>query len=359
MAVNEFEYSHSRQPSSGAVIRDFPHRATLVSSKDPLAPLPPQRHGSYAIRHRKSHRPNSSVDHEGRAPTIVSTIISPTASRRASIKRQKRFMMSHQELKSKYFYPVNGPRRLHSRRGKYRTSVELDASMNYINIDAAMSKDLCVNQYVKSFQVKRSEYIKVDPMLTEQVKSLTVDSKNNIILYTPMPTVAHTSVADAEQILSQELRKLGKLSTDTRTASEPSTRRMRQRMGTFPLAQKASLVRTRSLPARVKDDRLETLWNLYLRRVVADRIRWRLTHMQQDGPRYRSRGSVVSSVETDFFLSHLLTDESAEPRTPNPHVTGNSHDSASSSYSSPRRRAMLDSLEQLMNEVQSVMSTVS
>jgi hypothetical protein len=370
MTVNEFEYTHSRHQSGAAVILEFPHRATLLSSKEQLAPL---RQGSYAIRHRRPHKFTESTYLEGKVPTIVTALESSNASRRPSIQTRRRFMMNRKELKNKFFYPVNGPKRLNSRRGKYRTSVELDASMNYINIDASMSKDLCVNQYVISYELPKRELIKMDPQLREQVKAITVDSKNNVILYTPIPTEGNSSVADAEQILNDELKKLGKpISLSSLRKNSNGFRYSRDKRATFPFSQKPSLLRTRSLPSKVQDERLETLWNLYLRRVIAARIKWRMHHMNQESD-YKptsNRFSMVSSVDTAFFMNHLLKTENSEndrllTSEQSDHIshlepqnTGGSRESFVSAKSSPRRRAMLDSLEQLMIEVESVLSTV-
>lgn len=354
---------HTKQDSE-PVIKDFPSRAALMSSRDDLIRQHTQiqRHESYAMRIRAQKRSEASNELYGRAPTIVSSVASPTGSRRSSIKRRKRFMLNKREMHNKFFYPVNGPKRHYSRRGKYRTSLELDASMNYVNIDVSMSKDLCVNQYVGAYSVTDRELLKLDPELKEEVKAITVDSKNNIILYTPVPTIGQSSITDAEQILNDELLKLG--SPVTLTAVSPLINKTpdgkTHRLFTYPPDHSHRLLRTNSLPVRPHNERLEAVWNLYLRRVIAERIKWRLTHMHSDSStddqRFSQRFSVVSSVETNFFINHVLHHDEEIPPPLEPQHTGDSKESFISTRGSPRRQAMFESLEQLMHDVESMIS---
>ncbi|CDR45562.1 CYFA0S19e00430g1_1 [Cyberlindnera fabianii] len=402
--------THRRFPSANQPeIKVFENRGMLLKSQDNLTQTL-QHKGSIA---RRNHRPTPSGESHGRAPTIVSSVVSPTVSRNPSIQRQKRFMMSRKEVKNKFFYPVKGPKRLRSKRGKYRTKSELDASIDYINFDSSMAKDLCLNKYVTAFEFKKQDIIKIDPQIRSSIKVITVDSKNNYILYSPDPTSGKNSViADAEQILNMELQKLGKPVTFMRTSSNrqgknfPEYRIIRpdfHRYDTFPITEKATLIRTNSLPTKFNDAKLEALWNLYLRRVIAARIKWRLTHssqeyldqtVQQQEQHERKkphRMSMASSVETGFFMNQKLNrqqsfpvpykqsspddasnDESfksahmrwgkssSDTSMPNVVQVGTGYESLaySSSGDSPRRQVMLDSLEQLMNEVTSVISEI-
>ncbi len=259
------------------------------------------------------------ISPEGKAPTIVSTIISPTVTRQHSFKKKKRYMLSSREVKNHFFYPVKAPRRKRSRRGKFRNSVELDASMNYVNIDSSMSKDLCLNQRVKAYEISLPELIKIEPALKETTKAITIDSNNNYIIYTPDPTIGKNSViSDAEQLLDQELLKLGTPITFNKATTPvlpqyKFNRPFFNRYDTYPIAGSHQLLRTRSLPSKWRQEGLQDLWNLYLRRVVAARIMWRLKHISSEPNLKHARPSFSSSVDTGFFINSLLKNNAMLP----------------------------------------------
>lgn len=293
-------------------------------------------HNAFESFTKKTHNKNVSINGEiaspeGKAPTIVSTIISPTVTRQHSFKRKKRFMVSSKEVKNQFFYPVNAPKRRRSRRGKFRNSIELDASMNYVNIDSSMSKDLCLNQQVKAYEISFPELIKREPDLKESTKAITIDSNNNYIIYTPNPTLGKNSViSDAEQLLDQELLKLGTPITFNKATTPilPKYKVNRpyfNRYDTFPFSDRQQLIRTRSLPSKLKQDGVQELWSLYLRRVIAGRIRWRLEHMRSE-PR---RPSFSSSVDTGFFMNTLLKKNAMVPKQSSSSSAAESSDSES------------------------------
>lgn len=382
MTVNEFEYSPtdqfpvSRRSSDEIVqLKDFPHRASLRPSVELPEVTSVRRHGSDTVRQR-ALRSQSQQQH-GHSASVHSQLSPAESKRSPSIRKKKRFMMSKTEVKRKFFYPVNAPKRELSRRGKYRTRYELNSCFNYMNIDVGMSKELCINQYVRSYYIRDGDLIKPNPQLHEEVKSITVDSNNRVILYTPAPTDRNSSVADAEQILNEQLQKLGDTSALAKTSPLSRSSHMKT-FATFPPTRKPNfaLRRTNSLPVRIKNNRLETLWNLYLRRAIARRIKWRLEHMGQSSSDFTSKSYKLSretSVETSFFMSHVLHEdgnESKEETTStqdhqSPNQRDNKHDGSQESVlssprspTSPRRDEMMDSLERLIKEVESIISTV-
>lgn len=360
---------HHRRFPSIPTIKEIPNRGAFN----------PTYHKQNAFQ---SSTKNEDVLLEGRAPTIVSTLISPTGSRRNSIKRKKRFMVNSKELKTQFFYPVKAPRRRRSRRGKFRNSVELDNSLNYINIDSSMSKDLCLNQTVRAYEISNTELLKLEPSLKETTKAITIDSNNNYIIYTPNPTLGKNSIiSDAEQLLDQELLKLGTPITYNKAITPvlPEYKIDRpyfNRYDTYPITERPQLLRSKSLPSKFKQDGVHGMWNLYLRRVIAARILWRLQHVKPDAAMRRT--SITSSVETGFFMNALLknnamlptqlksdnedssSDEVEEPMTDDDQVENIITEENASVHSRNSQRSrestqeVLGSLESLLNEMRSI-----
>ncbi|CCH41063.1 hypothetical protein BN7_600 [Wickerhamomyces ciferrii] len=315
---------HDTASHSNTLHRRYPSVPTIkeIPNRNAFNPTYHKKHAFQSNRNTLI----GEVGSIGKAPTIESTIISPTVTRKNSIIRQKkRHMISSKELKNKFFYPVNAPKRKKSRRGKFRNSFELNSSMNYINIDSSMSKDLCLNQQVKAYELPPKELIKLEPKLKETTKAITIDSKNNYIIYTPNPTAGKNSlISDPEQILDQELLKLGTPITFNK-ANTPILpeyefeRPYFNRYDTFPKEDPISyLHRTRSLPPKFNNkEGIEELWKLYLRRVISARIKWRLENLNKElkpgfNPR---RKSASSSVDTSYFMSTLLKQNGKIPQT--------------------------------------------
>jgi len=376
--------AHHRRYPSIPTIKEVPNRGAFNPTYHEQNAFEPP------IEKIDNHEEEPLFSPEGRAPTIVSTVISPTVTRQHSkIRKKKRFMISSKELRNQFFYPVKAPKRKRSKRGKFRNSVELDASMNYVNIDSSMSKDLCLNQQVKAYEIECPELIKMEPKLKETTKAITIDSNNNYIIYTPSPTMGKNSViSDAEQLLDQELLKLGTPITFNKNATPvlPEYKIDRpyfNRYDTYPIAERQNLIRTRSLPTNpsksVNRNGVQGLWNLYLRRVIAARISWRLEHMRAESqPR---KPSMSSSVETGFFMNALLknnamlpprkscedtveedntsAEEVEEPVTDDDHES-KIVDEASSRYSRDTNGSggstgeVLGSLDSLLNEMRSI-----
>jgi hypothetical protein len=350
-------------------------------------------------------------------------ITSPKRSK--SIKRKNRkFMINSKEARSKFFYPVNAPRRRRSMYGKYRSSFELKATMDYINIDTSMSKDLFLDKLVDCYEVPNRELLKMNPVIIGTTKTVALDSDDNMVIYTPNPTTGKNSIiTDAEQRLEKEILKLNSPALyEKKKIRLPEYRIPRpyyNRYHTVPLSKHHSLSRTKSLPTKFKDDRVEGLWHLYLRRVICGRIAWRLAHSSQpnivktqyqyeihnqsedqtqsggyrdsttaSGSVYglgmmRQPSAAPSSVDTGFFVNAELqespkisatksssnlylsplnsraykSDEDInEPITDDELGTGSFISGSSGTQISSIRQAMFDSLDRLMVDVNSVIT---
>lgn len=423
-----YTLSHRRYPSMPP-IKDNVNRGQLLKSQENLLLEQINNTKPYSQKGVKSEA-LSVVN--GQTPSIVSTMISPTLTRKTSHIKRNKGMMNYKEFKSRFFYPVNGPKRRRSRNGKYRNKKELNAIMEYINIDSSISKDLCINQYVRAFELPPNYISKLDPKLKESVKAITIDSNNNYIIYTPNPTTSKNSViSNAEQRLDEELVKLGNPIAFTRKDHHyilPEYRIHRpplKKFDTVPMSMPTTLTRTMSLPIKFKDEKVVALWNLYLRRVIAERIKWRLLHSnyrdsklpssfqrKRDEQRRSSeitdkclnknrRFSDTSSVDTNFFLDTLLRNSVGLPLNPTssssedgskkkkkrrhdrkkrkskrrsrrvikreedsasepeePVTDGESVLSSPVESGSPSRRAMYDSLEELMVEMNAIMTDI-
>lgn len=437
---DEITQVHERFPNMPP-IKNVENRGNLKSSLNDLV-VPPRNKDRFV--HRKvASNVSKSFPKDGVAPSIISSIKPPVEpmnedpltrkSSRKMKRKTRRFMQSIDEAKNHFFYPVHAPKRRRSKNGKYRSSLELRATMDFINLDRTIAREICLNQLVESYQVQNRDLIKLNPPLIQSTKAITFDSDNNIIIYTPNSTSKNSTINNAEEILDKELKKLDVYKKSVRLPEYKIPRPFYNRYDTAPLTRYPSLIRTRSLPAKFRDENVETLWNIYLRRVLCGRITWRLTHSSQPNlvkdqyEEFEKRrqanlktpettqnstfksprpmfgfelanrlNSAESSVDTGFFIGTELHDssnfpkknkstsseyltvsenehgdlpdqtyelsdyDSNEPYTDDELMRQNSYISGftqtPTSPLSPRRQAMFDSLEQLMVDVNSVIS---
>lgn len=277
-------------------------------------------------------------------------------SKKTSIKRRRRFMKSTREVRNQLFHPVvRAPSRVKrnssknyqlkrkQRNGKYRTKSELDANLVYIDFDVDMSKDLCLNKKVDFYEVPQNQLLKPNPDLKKTVKAITIDADNNYMLYVPQPVTSDNSFISTDKIekqLNEQLMKIGTLNYDLSNQNSlgqnysyhnptpSSTYSDESKPGTVLASENNSeprtvptpqyetfrLSRTMSLPTNSRKkptaDEIEILWKVYLKKVIANRIRWQLS---SSFPNFSSSASGYSN--TSEILNTTLSFDHDLPET--------------------------------------------
>ncbi|KAH3674575.1 hypothetical protein WICPIJ_009533 [Wickerhamomyces pijperi] len=259
--------------------------------------------------------------------TVIRRSPSSAGSKNGSIRRQRRNKLSARDQIKNRLFPFNASqiREHHKRRvkkGNYRNSRELDAYLDYVNVDTEMSRELVMNHTTKAYSVSPAQLLMIEPKLKAVLKTITVDSKNNYILYSPITSGGKGSVAS---LFEEELVDLFNVYPDSTLSPNPSTPQ-RNPLRFLPASLNASpstlqrslnhslqtlelLKRTNSLPLNFKNQRrlnLETLWKTYYKTLLANRIRFRLKNTL---PSLYSLSTIdddeaeIESVDTAFFVS--------------------------------------------------------